>query len=215
MFLFYITKIDKSVIDKIGFAKEDLLFFAVIAVASQFIFKMVVSFFRDSRHRFMSAKPIPKGSKADLKLMEKHMKSAESVTIYSGDFSFLNEREELTDILQDHAVRGNLTLISYKTEKEVFDTSISNPGKGTKLIETLLSNNKIFFSSPGRAKYSLIKAMGHEVFLYRYQDDGEDPFIGVFKAVDARSKRLLDTIEVLTNGIIVSGTNAATSNQRP
>lgn len=198
-FLAYLTKIDKSLIVKFGLDQNDLIFGAVLLIVGQSLMRLLTSFVRDSSYRFMDAVVVPKGSKADIRLMEKYMKQAEYVTIYSGDFSFVGEEIPLLEILSSHANRGNLTLISYKSRLEVLK---SMNQFGTQLVGLLESSGRIFFSSPARAKYSLIKAMGSEVLLYRYQNDGDDPHIGIFKGSDARSRQLLDTIEVLTNGVV-------------
>lgn len=149
---------------------------------------------------------VSESDRTDQKKMAHFMKRADEVTIYSGDFSYIYDLDDLYFALKDLAQRGNLTLISYKSESVVKASSDAARGGKDCLISILSKSGKIHFDVQGRAKFSVIYRGGEEVLLYRHRDGGAD-WITVLRANNGMSKQLVEMIKTLTNVAVTSSAN--------
>lgn len=139
--------------------------------------------------------------KTDMKQMAKYMKGADAVVIYSGDFSYIYDYDPLYVILDDLSERENLRLISYKSEETVLARSELRREDRDCLVRRLMDTNKISFDVPGRAKFSLVYRRGEEVLLYRHREEETD-YVTVFKAKNAMTKQLVETIKGLVEIVV-------------
>lgn len=100
---------------------------------------------RGMKYDFMEQWAVPPGSKRDLRVMERAMKGAESVTIFSGDFSFLADDSELRRTLFNLAHRENLQLASYKSRITVRDAASSGEPSYLELFDTVEGQGKAYY----------------------------------------------------------------------
>ena len=143
----------------------------------------------------------------DVKQMAKYMSDADSVIIYSGDFSYIYEYDPLYEALDNLSHRENLILISYKSEETVKTQSESSKGSKNCIIEKLISTNSVYFDVKGKAKFSLVFKKGEEVLLYRHREENTD-YVTVFKANNVQTKKLVETVKTLVDVIISDRTSA-------
>lgn len=105
----------------------------------------------------------------DLRIMLKHYTGAQKVIIRSGDFSWINQNDELKELILQLALDGHLTLISYKTKDEII-AKIGDPI----IYQTLQSC--LNFNGPKGVKCSYIYRNGCSEFLYKYTDHEYDDY---------------------------------------
>lgn len=141
--------------------------------------------------------------KTDMKQMARYMASADAVFIYSGDFSYVYDYQPLYNALHDLAARGNLALISYKSETTVLTQSEARRGEHECIVQRLIDDSKVSFDVPGRTKFSLVYKRGEEVLLYRHRE-AETEYVTVFKANNAPTKQLVETVRTLLNTVIAA-----------
>jgi dephospho-CoA kinase len=103
----------------------------------------------------------------DLELMKRSFADAREVTIFSGDFSFLTEDEQLLEELRFLGQKERLVLVSHKSREEVFE-AVKLHHHARSLIEALIQANRIRFKSGLGVHCSVVHKWDHREVLYRY-----------------------------------------------
>lgn len=132
----------------------------------------------------------------ELEIMNKYYKNADRIVAFSGDFSFINEHDELKRSVLDLASSGRITLISYKSEGSV-KLALEKDSEFYHVLK-----NFINYNSNVKLKASLIKRSGNNVFLYSLEEIHPDntSFIKKICILTSRGEaaHLIGCIESLT-----------------
>lgn len=129
----------------------------------------------------------------DINVMNKYFNGAETITIYSGDFSFLKLNAKMREICIHLANNHRLKLVTYKSEGEI------NNSLGIETLGIFKSNDAIAFDSKKRIKCSYVRYRSSSVFLYKYDfhgNNGRETFVCALRET-RDSRYLLDTLNAL------------------
>lgn len=136
----------------------------------------------------------------DLKLMYQNFRGAEEVTVHSGDYSWISTNEDLREVMLLLAGENKLTLISYKSDKEV--------QQGLHNLEIYQKLQPCLRYNPGvRIKCSLVKRPGDiNVFLYRCETTEEGKNTNrIFELIDRYETRyLLSVLDKLMHSAYIN-----------
>jgi len=129
----------------------------------------------------------------DIAVMNKYFDGADTLTIYSGDFSFLPMNEQMKALCLTLANKGRLKLVSYKPEHEISKSLEES------FFNYLKSKNAIVSGSDKRIKCSYISYRSSSIFLYKYDfhgNNGREIYVCAVKET-RDSRYLLDTLNAL------------------
>ena len=130
----------------------------------------------------------------DIGLMHKYYKNADSVIVYSGDFSWLQSETPLKKIVEELANNQKIKLVSSKN-KDIVKHNI-----GDNLFEQLTQSNLIKYIDDKEIKCSLIVKGGVSTLLYLTKDeysDVEDVMYMCIVTGRNESRFLLNAMELL------------------
>ncbi len=97
----------------------------------------------------------------EIKILLKHYKGAHKVTVFSGDFSWINENDEMTTIITTLSDHDKLLLISSQ-KQEVLSKTIGPP-----LLPQLLSKKQLSFDNHNDLRCSWIKHIRGYTLIYK------------------------------------------------
>ena len=136
----------------------------------------------------------------DLNIMLKAYRSAERITVFSGDFSWLKESDELREKVCALAGQAKVDLISYKTPGDI-QRALNDPALFNRLKPAFL----IVKGTP--LKCSLVEYSGaNATFLYKDRggEFGQDPFVVIARYSD-ESRGLLKALREMIAKITATG----------
>ncbi|MEZ2345287.1 hypothetical protein [Microcoleus sp.] len=107
----------------------------------------------------------------DLELMRESFKSAQGLTIFSGDFSFVKDNAEFLAIFKRIASREGLNIISDSSREKVV-LGLGGTADAAALVQQLEEQNKIRFGSPTPIKCSIVRKWDGSEVLYRFDAHG-------------------------------------------
>lgn len=166
------------------------LYFSILTTLSHIKTKIKIN-----RESIIKKYDTPNDGTDDLLIMLRYYKKAEHLTIFAGDYDWLEKNTELKTTILSLAARNKLKLVSHKTE-----TSVESSMQPI----TFSSLKKHFtFDSKFNKKCSVIKASQENVLLYKFDTSirvGGAKQIYVIHEVDD-TKYLLKVIEKFAEAI--------------
>lgn len=139
----------------------------------------------------------------DIQSILREIRSADSVTIVSGDFSFIDSYPAMEERLLDLAYQKKLRLFSYK-DKDAVESEMKSNSKTAEIYLKLLDDKKIHFDCGVKLKFTLIDTQGVKRMLFRFvgKDKNHEPvdYIGVMKD-RPNNKYIIEIIEQLISKV--------------
>jgi hypothetical protein len=126
----------------------------------------------------------------DLKVMLRYYKNANSVIVFSGDFSWISKNNELLRVIQRLSSESKISFVSYKSAN-VVESAI-----GSTLYNEF--HQRFRFDQDTQLKCSLVKINHSKVFIYKVdrEVEGGDKNVCIIPGKDD-ARYLLETLESL------------------
>jgi len=166
------------------------LYVSIFLVTLLFIFLPWVVGFKNRwqarRKQTPKVLPVHVDGVDDIAIMYKYFHFAEEVTVYSGDFSWIMESQEMQCLIVALAKRNKLRFISYKTEDEV-----KRALNDASVFDSLRPS--FVFGSGKRIKCSIVSYTGEKVFLYKLRTHDQKIHMCILTA-DKNTRYLLEAL---------------------
>ena len=112
------------------------------------------------RHSLIKKERIYQDGTDDLNVMLRFYKKADKVTVFSGDFSWINANTKLKSVILRLASEKKISLVSYKSRDDVIKAI-----NDTEIFETL--EPRFIFDNEMKIKCSLVNTNQSSAFLYK------------------------------------------------
>lgn len=151
---------------------------------------------RAQRRSIIQSYLISEQGREDLAVMREHYADAERIIVFSGDFSWIIQDEDLRQVITRLSQDGKITLVSYKSQSEI-EKRLKNDGLYASL------ENRFTHKRGLRLKCSIIRKGNVRTFLYRsdkMENGHRESRVYVVTETD-ESRYLLEVLESLCHKI--------------
>lgn len=131
----------------------------------------------------------------DLDMMDRAYEGADNLVVFSGDFSFLREHNDLCAKIANLAKARKIMMISSKVREDVY-SQLASEAHTKALLEQAEAQEVIRYDVPLEIKFSLISHRGRKQILYKYRAPGfgEDEMMCILTETE-QSRYLVDVLD--------------------